>query len=786
MVAIGNAAALGIYQRLSSSPDAAQTARDKFRDSAVVQREVKHVWEAIARAKSVDDVINDPRLMRFVLSAYGLDSEIKTPGRIRKVLESKLTDENSLANRLRDNRYREIAGDLKIGDTGLATLKRSSTIEKIIGRYVVNEFEKSFENQAPAVRDALYFTRNVGNVKNVFELLGDPVLRKVVIDTLNLPPQIALQSVERQAQLIERRIDVKQLGIKPPSAALISQRDNAQSDVAALGQTLAVGDAAAATIDTITGRIQTIRTAYSQLTQIQDPGGVYAAEIPVQEAAIPQFLRQRGLIATAEGAITELAYSVNRMAQLRALAADPANAASLQSYKDEFATLAQGAHDQVAGASHSFNGVSENLLDGSLAGPIAVTVNSGGATATLRNQNLSGFLAQLDAAAAAFANVSGSGDTANLDAVSAAISTGGPQLGDARQQIAADKQAIDDAIANVPQFAATLDTAALLRGRDSVLDAQTRLQQIKDKLTQIRTVAQDSVNRAPGDDRSDLVTQFATLTSELNTLIGTGAANTDNLLDGPDRNYNVAGGTSITAKGYSFGATVGTPVGAGSVADAASAQALLSTISTINQTVIRSTQTTLPVDATVFRQAAETFDPRGKIDVDLANFAKQIDGIVGGATVGSNNLLRAFQADLSTYSKLNQQFLNLHAVAGFGASVVDEIKTAATQVPGNLSGAGGALERLQNALFSANQGASTLRRERDQFRNTIAGAQTSLQEAKTTLERPAEPTAYARKFVGRYLAIKAAEFVDPYAITQNSDKRVQLLGGAGGSLSLLA
>jgi hypothetical protein len=785
MTTVGNAAALGIYQRLSST-DAAQAARAKFQDSATVQREVTYVWNAIARAKNTTDIFNDQRLMKFVLSAYGLESEAQYPGRIRKVMESKLSDENSLANRLRDNRYREIAADLKIGDTGLNTIKRSSTIEKMIERYVTNEFEKSFDKQAPAVREALYFTRNVGKVKSVYELLSDPVLRKVTTDALGLPQQISLQSIERQAQLIERRIDMKQLGIRPPSAALISQRDNAQSDVAALGKTLAVGDAAGGAIDTIAARIQSIRTAYGQLAQIQDPGGVNAAEIPVQEVAIPQLLRQRGLIAAAEAAFTDLAYGVNRMAQLQALAADPANAASLQAYKDEFAVLAQSAHDLVAGSSHSFNGVSENLLDGSLAGPISTTVNSAGATATLRNQNLSGFLAQIDAAAAAFANVSGAGDSANLNAVSAAISTGGPQLGDARGDIAADKQAIDNAIAAVPQFAATLDTGALIRGRDSVLDAQARLQQIKDKLTQIRTVAQDSVNRAPGDDRSDLVAQFATLTGELNTLIGVGAANTDNLLDGPDRNYNVFGGTSATAKGYSFSTTVGAPVGSGNVGDAASAQAVLDAITSVSQTAIRSAQATLAVDATVFRQAVETFDPRGRIDVDLADFAKQIDGVVASAKVGASNLLGAFQSDLSAFSKLNQRSLTLHALTGFGAAVVDEIKTAATQVPANLSGPGGALERLQNALFSANQSGSALRSERDRLRNAITGAQQDLQEAKTALEKPAEPTPFARKFVMRYLAVKASEFVDPYAINQSSDPRVQLLGGLGGSLSLLA
>ena len=68
-----------------------------------------------------------------------------------------------------------------------------------------------------------------------------------------------------------------------------------------------------------------------------------------------------------EVAVEETAVSLNRMSELRALAADPANAAALADYKAEFAALAQGIHDQVAtGAGYRFNGSDQNLLDGSI------------------------------------------------------------------------------------------------------------------------------------------------------------------------------------------------------------------------------------------------------------------------------------------------------------------------------------------------------------------------------------------------------------------------------------
>lgn len=209
------ATALSLYQ----SAERADPARSltKFRSSAAITREVEYFKSQVASIKTPEDLYKNRRMMGFVLSAYGLDTEINFIGRIKAVLNSDLADTKSTANVLKDNRYREIAAALDIRKTGLSTLKLQATIDKVAERFVSAEYEKSLGAQNPAVREARYFAQNVGKVTDVYQILADKVLRKVVLDTLAIPEQVAIQPIETQAEIIKRKLDISSSAPRAPS-----------------------------------------------------------------------------------------------------------------------------------------------------------------------------------------------------------------------------------------------------------------------------------------------------------------------------------------------------------------------------------------------------------------------------------------------------------------------------------------------------------------------------------------------------------------------------------------
>jgi len=199
---LGNIPAFALYQRLSKSDTSKQVAQ--FAQSPAVKKEIEYFRQKAKEVKSPEEFMNDPRLLKFALSAYSLEAEQQFPARIKKVLTSDPKDPKALANRLADPRYREINKDLGFGQIGVANLKLDNFVNKIVEKYLTNEYEKKLGEQNPALREAAYFKRKIGEVKDVYGILGDKVLRGIVMETLRIPPEVANQSVEKQAELVKK------------------------------------------------------------------------------------------------------------------------------------------------------------------------------------------------------------------------------------------------------------------------------------------------------------------------------------------------------------------------------------------------------------------------------------------------------------------------------------------------------------------------------------------------------------------------------------------------------
>jgi len=745
--------ALATYHALERTDQTRAIA--KFRSSAQIDREVENFKAQVKNLKSPEDLYKNRRLMNFVLSAYGLDSEINSMGRVKAALNSDITDTNSVVNRLQDRRFREAASDLLIQATGVSNLKLPTVATRVVDRYVSAEYEKLLGRQDPAIREARYFAKNIGKVTSIYDLLGDNVLRSVVTEALGLPRSLAIQPIESQAEAIRRRLDISQF-----KTAAVSQpqqtRTNAVTDITNLVRASAIADSAAARADEIALRLTKTLSGYDGLTALQDPNGANAADVALHTAAIPQLVQQRGLLTSAESSIGRLADSVNRMSALRNLASSPANAASLTAYQAEFATLAQSIHDEVStGASYRFDGASQNLLDGSLSGPLTTTINSGGANVSLRAHDLSGFLAQIDMAAFDFAAVAATGESDELTATATAISLGGPLLGAVRDQLVADRAAAATAISRITNFTATLDTAALAKARTSLTDSDSRAQQIAAKLTELRSVAASSAALAPGDDRSTLSSTAATLIADINTLITTPAIGADNLLDATARDYALTGGKSLTIRGHGFDTAIGTPLAGASVDDAASANALVTQINTAFIPAITRAREALDVDKDVATQAATIFDPRGKLDEAVRTLSTDLPGIIQRAASNDVNLLRTGQASVLVQLKGATGSVTVNAQPGLEAAIAIKLAAALSQLPANLNGVGGAYEALTAATAAATDAARELR-------NGRRGVETALLDAKrrralAPAEDPvaiAKPTEFTKRFVQRFLAAR--------------------------------
>ena len=222
-------AAFKTYQRDQVS------ARKAFANREDIQRDINAFKKAVGKLDTVDDLLKDRKTLGFVLQAFGLESEINNPGKLKAILNSDPDDINSFANRLADSRFGELAKFLDTPEFGLKNLRISTSQSQVIDKYLTTGFEKSLAAQNPAVRDALFFLRRIGTVENTYEILGDLPLRTIVTDALNLPSTIARQSVEKQASLIEAKLNLDQFKTSSSTAASRSRAEILGDDLTAIG-----------------------------------------------------------------------------------------------------------------------------------------------------------------------------------------------------------------------------------------------------------------------------------------------------------------------------------------------------------------------------------------------------------------------------------------------------------------------------------------------------------------------------------------------------------------------
>ncbi|WP_436425154.1 DUF1217 domain-containing protein, partial [Enterococcus faecium] len=82
---------------------------------APVSRDTAYYNANIGKVKSIDDLLNDQRLYSYAMKAHGLEDMTYAKAFIRKVLEGGADDPKSLANRLADQRYVDLAQSFGFG-----------------------------------------------------------------------------------------------------------------------------------------------------------------------------------------------------------------------------------------------------------------------------------------------------------------------------------------------------------------------------------------------------------------------------------------------------------------------------------------------------------------------------------------------------------------------------------------------------------------------------------------------------------------------------------------------
>ena len=192
-------------------------ARDMTRSLSVtaakpqVARETEYYLASIESIKSIDEFIGDHRIFSYAMKAFGLEDMTYAKAFMRKVLTEGIDNRESFANGLSDPRYREFAETFNFARHGTATTIFERTRQGTVDKYVRQTLEEDSGLQNEGVRLALYFERKASSITSALGILADAALLKVVQTALGLSAATSALDIDRQAALIEERLDLEEL-----------------------------------------------------------------------------------------------------------------------------------------------------------------------------------------------------------------------------------------------------------------------------------------------------------------------------------------------------------------------------------------------------------------------------------------------------------------------------------------------------------------------------------------------------------------------------------------------
>jgi hypothetical protein len=176
-----------------------------------IKTETAYYLANVSKLDSIDDLMADKRLLSFALSSYGLNPATEKPEVVRQMLEGGVSDPASPANKLTDKRYAAFVSAFNFAERGEKTTTFAAAQQPVVDKYMRQTLEENAGKDNEGVRLALYFERKAPTLTSFYQVLADPALAKVVRTLLSLPDSFATANVDKQVQLFESKLDIKDL-----------------------------------------------------------------------------------------------------------------------------------------------------------------------------------------------------------------------------------------------------------------------------------------------------------------------------------------------------------------------------------------------------------------------------------------------------------------------------------------------------------------------------------------------------------------------------------------------
>jgi hypothetical protein len=188
---------------------------DIFSKSPDIKRDIEYFKNNIQNVETLDDLMQDRKILKVALGAFGLGEEISKGAFVRKVLDEGVTEQRSFARRLNNPDYIEMAKTFNF-EGGQLSLSETD-INGITAQYERQNFEIEVGNVDDSMRLALNFQREIQDLAGAglsenagwFRLLGSVPMRTVIEGAFNLPTEFAALDIDKQKEILSDKAQSK-------------------------------------------------------------------------------------------------------------------------------------------------------------------------------------------------------------------------------------------------------------------------------------------------------------------------------------------------------------------------------------------------------------------------------------------------------------------------------------------------------------------------------------------------------------------------------------------------
>jgi len=184
---------------------------EAFTQSVTLERQTDYFTENIANVSTAEDLVNDRRLLEVALGAFGLEDDINNTYFIRKILEEGTSADDALANRLSDNRYKDLSDHFGFGANAITQTRLSDFPDRTIEKYNRQSFEVAVGQQSEQMRIGLYAQRTLGELASGeesentkwYSVMGQPPLRALFETAFGLPAAFGSIDIDQQLSVLQ-------------------------------------------------------------------------------------------------------------------------------------------------------------------------------------------------------------------------------------------------------------------------------------------------------------------------------------------------------------------------------------------------------------------------------------------------------------------------------------------------------------------------------------------------------------------------------------------------------